>query len=89
MSRKNKLNNNSVIVTKNLFPSKYSVYAFVITSLSETLNNEMHCLSSFTGLMKDMHMWSKMAKGKGPKPPVFKYQISLFINILKTSAQKR
>ena len=33
----------------------------------------MHCLSWFTGLMKDIHMWSKMAKGKGPKPPVFKY----------------
>ena len=48
-----------------------------LPSLLETLNNEMHFLSSFTGLMKDKRKWSKMAKGKGLKPPLFKYQISI------------
>ena len=49
------------------------IFHLCLPSLSETLNNEMHCLSSFTGLNKNIHMWSKMAKGKGPKSPLFEY----------------
>ena len=61
---------------QNRFSAKDKAYQqdyLCLPSLSETLNNEMHYLSSFTGLMKDIRMWSKMAEGKGPKPPLFKY----------------